>query len=65
MDPRLEAIRRKRICIDNEVFDLDITKYEEATRRWLEERVTKEFQDCYEYPLDSYVFYPREGVKVN
>lgn len=61
MEPR----KSRSICVEQEVFDLDITKYEEASRRWLEECVTKEFQDRYEYPLDSFVFYPRDGVKIN
>ncbi len=38
MEPRLEAVRSKRICIDDEVFELDITKYEPASRGWLRVR---------------------------
>ena len=62
MEPRLEAIKRKRICLEREVFDLDITNYEDISRM-KDEHLSAEFKDCYEYPLDSYVFYPREGVK--
>ena len=61
MKPRLEAIKSKSIRIEREVFDLEITNYEEASQV-MEDYLTKEYEECYEYPLYSFVFYPPDSV---
>jgi len=63
MEPRLEAIKRKRICLEREVFDLDITNYEDISRM-KDEHLSAEFKDCYEYPLRSFIFHLSDGVRL-
>ncbi len=62
MEPRLEAIKRKRICLEREVFDLDITNYEDISQM-KELFLLEEFKDCYKYPLRSFIFHPSSGVR--
>jgi len=57
MEPRLISIKNGIISTENEVFELDITHYSDASD--LEDYFTKEFKDLYEYPLHSFIFYPR------
>lgn len=61
MNPRLDGIESR--CIrrtEREIFDVDITKYEEAFR--VEEYLSTGFKASYKYPLRSVVFHPRHGV---
>lgn len=62
MNPRLDGIESRCIRPEREIFDLDITKYEEAFR--VEEYLSREFKESYKYPLRSVVFHPRHGVNL-
>jgi len=44
------------------LFDLDIAKYVAATQ--IENYLTQEFKERYEYPLRSFVLHPIEGVRL-
>ena len=55
-------IPRTYACVkENEAFDLDIVKYEEAYQA--ENYLSDEFVHRYKYPFRSLVFYPRQKVK--
>lgn len=48
---------------NSEVFDLDIAKYVEARSADMEEYLNLGFKELYEYPLRSFLFNPRVGVR--
>ena len=53
----------KRRRTNSEVFDLDIAKYVEAGSPGIKEYPSQAFKDSFEYPLSSFVFNPRVGVR--
>ncbi len=61
IEPRLIGIKNGSICTEHEIFNLDILKYEDPSRV-MEEYLSKEFQDRYEYPLHSFFFYASNKV---
>jgi len=56
MVPRENAVRKEQ-----EVFDLDIAEYEPLLER-MEQNLSPDFKENYEYPLDSFIFHPRHRV---
>lgn len=57
-----EGPRVKRRVTKSELFDLDISKYEEVASA-VDKYSSRGFKDSYEYPLRSFVFNPRVGVR--
>jgi len=47
---------------EGKVFDLDIAEYVAASQ--IEEYLSQEFKDRYEYPLRSFVFHQFVGVRI-
>lgn len=62
MEPRLIGIENGSISTEREVFQLDITNYSDAAD--FEDYFTEEFKALYEYPLHSFIFQPRNMVKL-
>lgn len=63
MEPRLEGIKRKRIRLATEIFDLDITNYEDVSRM-KDAYLLEKLKNCYSYPLRSFIFHPTNGVRL-
>lgn len=61
MQPRQLGITKKIIRADRDVFDLEMTKYEDLSR--MEDYLTQESNDSYPFPRRSFVFYPTVGVR--
>jgi hypothetical protein len=61
MEPRLEALKKLKISIENEVFNVDIVEclLEPGSSDFLD----AELENGFKYPLRSLVFFPRNQVK--
>lgn len=63
MKKRLKAIKEGRITTEQEVIDLDIVEYVNASSRMMQKFFTEEFIESYKYLLRSFLFRPRNEVK--
>ena len=59
---RLDSIDKKITCTNQDVFDLDIAKYE--TLSHMNEYLSPGFKDLYEYPIGSFLFKPFKKVRL-
>jgi len=62
MKKRLKAIKEGRITTEQEVIDLDIVEYVNASSRMMQKFFTEECKESYKYILRSFLFQPQNEV---
>ncbi len=60
MKPRLNALEKRTISEDREVFNLDIVEYKETSQA--KDYLCDKFENRFSYQLDTFIFLPQLKV---
>ena len=60
MEPRNIFIANRVICLEKEVFDLDLVVYKDA--RHADDYLNEDYEKHFKYPLFAFIFHPRNKV---